>query len=110
MAGILVFFWLRRRKAQKASMHAEEPIATGTPVTVSPPYGFTTRHTTTSLERNGTAPLTVGAMTQWSCGHEQTLVRPMPPGLTPCTAPCPICGRPGIVAQLVAGRFVPIGP
>ncbi len=110
VAGILVFFWLRRRKARRASMQAEEPATAGTPVTVSPPYGFTTRRTTMSPERNGTAPLTVGAATRWSCGHEATLQSPLAPGLSPGSAPCPVCGRPGIVAQLVAGRFVPVAP
>ena len=110
VAGILVFFWLRRRKAEKSSMHTEEPAAAGKPGTASPPYTFGTRRTATSLEPNGTAPLTVGAMTRWACGHEQTLVRPLAPGLSSRSAPCPSCGRPGVVAQLVAGRFVPVGP
>jgi hypothetical protein len=35
------------------------------------------------------------------------LVRLLAPGLTPSSAPCSICGRPGVVAQLVAGRFAP---
>ncbi len=33
--------------------------------------------------------LKVGAMTQWSCGHEATLSRPLDPGVTVATAPCP---------------------
>jgi transcription elongation factor Elf1 len=39
--------------------------------------------------------LTKGAMTRWSCGHEATLSRPLDPGVTLVTAPCPICGRSG---------------
>ena len=107
VAGILVFFWLRRRKAQRASLDAGELADTGVQTTVSQPYDFTSPP---SARPNGTAPLTVGAMTRWSCGHEQTLVRPLAPGLTPGSAPCPVCGRQGIVSQLVAGRFVPVAP
>jgi transcription elongation factor Elf1 len=53
--------------------------------------------------------LTVGAMTRWSCGHEATLSRPLDPGVTVATAPCPFCGHPGIVGQYVGARFIPLG-
>jgi hypothetical protein len=43
--------------------------------------------------------LTVGAMTRWSCGHEATLSRPLAPGTTAATAPCPFCGCQGIAGQ-----------
>ena len=49
--------------------------------------------------------LTVGAMTRWSCGHEATLSRPLDPGITVDTAPCPFCGRQGIAGQYLEGRF-----
>jgi hypothetical protein len=53
-------------------------------------------------------PLTVGAMTRWSCGHEATLSSPLDPGVTAATAPCPFCGRQGITGQHFNGQFVPI--
>jgi LPXTG-motif cell wall-anchored protein len=49
---------------------------------------------------------TVGAMTRWSCGHEATLSRPLDPGVTVATAPCPFCGRQGIDGQYGGGQFV----
>ena len=52
--------------------------------------------------------LTLGAMTRWSCGHEATLSHPLGPGITVATAPCPFCGRQGIVGQYVAGSFTTI--
>jgi LPXTG-motif cell wall-anchored protein len=52
--------------------------------------------------------LTVGAMTRWSCGHEATLSHPLDPGVTVATAPCPFCGRPGIVGQFMAGQYVEV--
>ena len=63
------------------------------------------------LRRNNVAPepgheLTLGAMTRWSCGHEATLSRPLDPGVTAATAPCPFCGRQGIAGQHVGGRLV----
>jgi hypothetical protein len=51
--------------------------------------------------------LTMGAITRWSCGHEVTLSRPLDPGVTVATAPCPFCGRPGVAGQYVGGQFVP---
>jgi hypothetical protein len=51
--------------------------------------------------------VTVGAMTQWSCGHQTTLSHPLPPGVSAATAPCPACGRRGIVGQYVGGQFKP---
>ncbi len=50
--------------------------------------------------------LTMGAMTRWSCGHEATLSRPLEPGVTVATAPCPFCGRQGIAGQYVDGQLV----
>jgi hypothetical protein len=51
---------------------------------------------------------TMGAMTRWSCGHEATLSRPLDPGVTVAKAPCPFCGRVGIVGQYVGTRFLSI--
>jgi hypothetical protein len=51
---------------------------------------------------------TVGAITWWSCEHEATLSRPLDPGVTADTAPCPFCGHPGIVGQYVAGQYVQV--
>jgi transcription elongation factor Elf1 len=50
--------------------------------------------------------LRVGAMTRWSCGHEATLSRPLDPGVTVGTAPCPFCGRAGIDGQYVTGSYL----
>jgi hypothetical protein len=54
--------------------------------------------------------LTTGAMTRWSCGHEATLSRSLDPGVTVATAPCPFCGRPGIIGQYLEGRLVQVRP
>jgi hypothetical protein len=90
VGAVVLYLWLRRRKARRTSLHAVETGDTDAP--------------------NGRAPLVMGATTRWSCGHEQTLVRPLARGLSPGSAPCPTCGQVGIVAQLVAGRFVPVVP
>jgi len=98
--AVIAFIWYRRRTARKAQARPADTLAQ------NPPYTFTAPAAT--LRPNGTAQLSVGATTRWSCGHEQTLVQPLAPGLTPSSAPCPTCGRAGIVAQLVGGRFVPV--
>ena len=51
---------------------------------------------------------TVGAMTRWSCGHEVTLSHPLDHRVTVVSAPCPLCGCPGIVGQYVDGQFVEV--
>ena len=58
-------------------------------------------------------PLTIGATGRWHCGHEMTI------GVREATiararglsrVPCPICGAPGLVAQLQGDTAVPIAP
>ena len=56
--------------------------------------------------RQPAARLAVGTLTRWSCGHEADLQRPLPAGVTVVTSPCPLCGRPGITGQIVAGTFL----
>ena len=51
-------------------------------------------------------PLTVGAMTVWSCGHEANLSHPLAPGVTPASEPCPVCGSRAIAGQYVGGQLV----
>jgi hypothetical protein len=50
----------------------------------------------------------MGAMTRWSCGHEANLSRPLDPGVTVATAPCPFCGLAGISGQYVGKEFVAV--
>ena len=52
--------------------------------------------------------LTMGAMIRWSCGHEATLSRPLDPDVTVTTAPCPSCGRLGLVRQYLSGEWVEV--
>ncbi len=82
IAGVI---WLRRDKAR---------------------ISFTEDSLTTATASEPDYQLTMGAITWWSCGHEVTLSRPLDPGVTVATAPCPLCGHPGIVGQYVAGQYV----
>ena len=102
IAGVI---WLRRNKAPTSSNQT----TTGTAAGMSPswsPYSPTSPTVATPSEPG--YQLTMGAMTRWSCGHEATLSRPLDPGVTVGTAPCPFCGRQGISGQYVGGQFSPV--
>jgi len=95
IAGVI---WLRRNEAPTPFTKAVDRIARTRP-------GWNTYRAPSS---EPSRQLTMGTMTRWSCGHEATLSRPLNPGVTVATAPCPFCGRQGIVGQYVAGSFTTI--
>lgn len=48
-----------------------------------------------------------GAVGRWRCGHEMTIPRVID-DRRPGAAPCPICGRPGLVAQWIGNALAPV--
>ena len=100
---IVGVIWLRRDKAPTLR-EATARLAAGTSPTWQP-YSPALPHEPATPSEPG-YQLTMGAMTRWSCGHEATLSRPLDPGVTVATAPCPFCGRPGIAGQYVNGQFL----
>ncbi len=101
-AAVVFWFWRRRMRASPTTTGLRAAVQS----TGSHPYSFVS--TGRSSFANGTARLTAGAMTRWICGHEQILAAH--PRAALGSIPCPVCGRSGIVAQLVAGRFVQVVP
>ena len=101
IAGVI---WLRRNEAPTPFTRAADRIAR-----TRPPWS-TYRPTARPVARPSESgyQLTMGAMTRWCCGHEANLSYPLAPGVTVATAPCPFCGRAGIVGQHFNGQFVPI--
>lgn len=92
IAGVI---WLRRNEAPTPFTKAADRIGRTRPPWN--PYVYAPRKVAAPSEPD--YQLTMGAMTRWSCGHEANLSRPLDPGVTVATAPCPFCGRPGIASQ-----------
>jgi hypothetical protein len=103
IAGII---WLRRNEAPTPFTKAADRIAR-----TRPPWSPYRAPPHSVLRPSGSAyQLTMGAITRWSCGHEATLSRPLDPGVTVATTPCPFCGHPGIAGQYFGGQFVSACP
>jgi|GEM_PF-4541492 transcription elongation factor Elf1 len=94
IAGVI---WLRRDKAPTLFTRAVDRTARTSPAWN--PYVYSPRKMATPSKPG--YELMMGAMTRWYCGHEANLSCPLAPGVTADTAPCPFCGRPGIVGQSV---------